>query len=452
MSRHALADAVSFYDGLLRGEVLQRTHETLLRQCEERRALYKGRPLYRALRPRFITPEQHADFQQASAAVSRALDTVYLRAREDESFRRELGVQEWEEFLMPVDAGTRMSRVSGRLDGFVGPDGVLRFIEYNTDPGGLIYMQDLGEAFAATPALEAFSRRYEFSVPPIATPLIETLKAQHAIRNRSGVPQLAFFGPPTPEDSEEEELYRDFIQAHGLPIRIVTSEDAWTHRDGQLYVEDFRVDVVTFIGGAGFAGLIVGCNSEHPVMQALTEGSAYFMNGLFRNCVMRSKALFAALSDPAQSEMFAPDVRPALARHIPWTRIVREGKTRYDGREVDLLSFIAEHRERLVLKPANEFGGTGVTLGWQTDAGTWSTALKTALEAPWIVQERVPTPMESYPIYDGGQIRYEELYADLNPFVWNGDRQAGLLTRLSRDAIVNVAQGGCMTPVVVVRP
>ena len=96
------------------------------------------------------------------------------------------------------------------------------------------------------------------------------------------------------------------------------------YRDGRLFVDDFRVDVVTFITSAGFAGLIVGCDREHPVMRALSKGSAYFMNGLFRSCVMRSKALFAVLSDLAHSEMFAPNLRPALIRHIPWTRVVKE--------------------------------------------------------------------------------------------------------------------------------
>ena len=60
--------------------------------------------------------------------------------------------------------------------------------------------------------------------------------------------------------------------------------------------------------------------------------------------------------------------------------------------------------------------------------------------------------MESYPVYDGGQVRYEELYSDLNPFVWHDDRQEGFFARLSKGAIVNLAQGGCITPLVVVRP
>ncbi|WP_375773666.1 hypothetical protein NR798_23305 [Archangium gephyra] len=449
MSAHALADAVSFYDGLLRGEVLERTHETLLRQCEARTVRHKGRSLYRVLRPRFITPEQQADLQRASRAVSQALETVYRRACEDEAFRRLLGIQDWEELLMPMDASCQ---ISGRLDGFTGPDGVIRFIEYNPDPGGPLHMHNIGEAFAATPVLEAFARRYEVSFPRTAPPLIESLKALHAGTGRSGVPQLAFFGPPSPDDGEEEALYRDYMRAQGLPIRLVTSEDAWTYRDGRLFVEDFQVDVVSYITSSGFAGLIVGCDREHPVMRALAERAAHFMNGLFRSCVLRNKLLFAVLSDVAHSEMFAPELRPVLARHVPWTRAVKEGKTSYGGREVELLPFIAEHREQLVLKPANEFGGSGVTLGWQTDAATWSTTLKTAVEGPWIVQERVPTAQERYPVYDGGQLRHEELYADLNPFLWNDGRQEGFCVRLSRDAIVNVAQGGCNTPLVVVQP
>lgn len=452
MSRNALAEAVAFYDGLLQGEALERTHEQLHRSTEERTLIYDGRPLYRVLRPRFITPEQHADIQRASVAVTRALETLYRRACVDEPFRRELGIQEWEELLMPVDAAIARPNVIGRLDGLVGPDGVIRFIEYNVDPGGPIHMHNLGEVFAATPVLQAFARRYEISLPRTAPCLPETLRAQHTRGGRSDVPQLAFFGPPTDDDSEEEELYRNFIRDAGLPIRIVTSEDAWSYRDGRLYVEDFRVDVVTFISSAGFAGLIVGCDREHPVMRALADGAAHFMNGLFRACFLRSKVLFATLSELAHTGTFEPDVREALVRHIPWARVVREGKTVYGGQEVDLVPFIARHREQLVLKPAAEFGGLGVTLGWQTDDAAWSATLKTALEERWIVQERVPLSMERYPVYDAGQVRYEELYSDLNPFVWNGDRQEGFFTRLSRGAIVNLAQGGCMTPLVVVRP
>jgi hypothetical protein len=451
MSRNALADAVSFYDDLLQGDVLSGTHEFLQRVAETQPVTVGGRSLYGTLRPRFITPEQHADIQRATLAVSQALEAVARRATTDAAFRESLGPQGWEELLIPVDGHREGLAVVGRLDGFMGHDGVIRFIEYNPDPGGPIFSMLLGEAYDATPAMQAFSRRYDVVRPRTAPNLVTSLGALQAHAGRSGLPQLAYFGPPGPNDADEELPYREYLAAQGCPFRIVTSEDDWTYQDGVLRVGDFRVDVVTFASAMGFGGLVVGCGPEHPVMRALTDGAASFMNGLFRSSVLRSKALFAALSSLADSELFTPEQRGLLARHIPWTRVVREGHTDHHGERVDLLPFVAEHREQLVLKPAFEHSGTGVTLGWQTDAETWSTTLKQALQETWVVQERVSQVLEPYPFFDGGQVRFEERYSDLNPFVWNGVRQEGFVVRLSSNAMLNVAQGGSMTPLRVVR-
>ena len=53
-------------------------------------------------------------------------------------------------------------------------------------------------------------------------------------------------------------------------------------------------------------------------------------------------------------------------QHIPWTRVVADVGTAHYGKPVDLLAFIRKERENLVLKPSDEYGGTGVTLGWET--------------------------------------------------------------------------------------
>lgn len=63
------------------------------------------------------------------------------------------------------------------------------------------------------------------------------------------------------------------------------------------------------------------------------------------------------------------DERTAVARHVPWTRQVRDGLTRYQGQPVPLLAFAQRNRERLVLKPNDDYGGQGVLLGWETGPG-----------------------------------------------------------------------------------
>ncbi|RKH17719.1 hypothetical protein D7Y13_12180 [Corallococcus praedator] len=451
MSRAPLSDAISFYDDLLQGDVLRRTHEHLQQAAESKGVTLGGRVLYRSLRPYFVTPEQHADIQRAARAVGQALEAVAWRAAGDAAFRESLYPQGWEEMMIPVDGQRPGLGVIGRLDGFVGADGVLRFIEFNPYPGGPINSHSMGEAFDTSAVMEAFSKRYEVVRPATAPNLVTSLNALKARAGRSGPPTLALFGPPGPDDADEEVVYQQYLKENGWDLRIVTSEDDWTYADGVLRVGDFPVDVITFISSIGFGGLMMGCGPDHPVMRAITDGSANFMNGLFRSTTLRNKTLFATLSRMADEGAFGAAQDGLIQRHIPWTRVVRDGKTLRDGASVDLLSYVAGHREHLVLKPAFNYGGQGVTLGWNTDADTWSATLKQALEETWVVQERLELVKAPYPVFDGGQVRHEALHSDLNPFLWEDGRPEGFLVRLAPGAMLNMSQGGSLTTVAVVR-
>jgi hypothetical protein len=71
------------------------------------------------------------------------------------------------------------------------------------------------------------------------------------------------------------------------------------------------------------------------------------------------------LSDERNVGLFPDDEREAIEAHIPWTRLVAERTTRHGGRKIDLVPFILAQRERLVLKPNDEYGGKGIVLGWE---------------------------------------------------------------------------------------
>jgi len=47
--------------------------------------------------------------------------------------------------------------------------------------------------------------------------------------------------------------------------------------------------------------------------------------------------------------------------------MIRGAGTTRDGKTIDLAEYLRRHRDRFVLKPNDEYGGTGVTLGWETD-------------------------------------------------------------------------------------
>ncbi|GMU03674.1 hypothetical protein KH5H1_77970 [Corallococcus caeni] len=452
MSTTLLSDAIAFHDDLLQqGDLARRTHELLERTAREKGITYGGRGLNHVLRPFFVTPEQHQEIRRGAHAVCQTLEELAARAARDPAFLASLAPQGWEEMLLPVDGLRPDQAVVGRLDGFLGPDGVIRFIEYNPDPGGPINSHHLGQAFDVAPVMEAFGRRYEVTRPATAPNLLRSLGALQAKGGRSGLPTLAVFGPASPDDADEEVAYQQYLEAHGVRQRIVTSEDDWTYAGGVLRVGDFPVDVVTYISSVGFGGFVVGCGPDHPVTRALTDGAARFLNGLFRAVILRTKALFAVMSRMADEGALDAERGALLKRHLPWTRLVREEHTSRDGASVDLVPWIAEHREHLVLKPVNEFGGSGVTLGWQTDADTWKATLQRALGEAWVVQERVPMQPQAFPVFDGSEVRQQSLNSDMNPFLWENGRQEGFFVRQSASSMLNLSQGGSLTTLAVVR-
>jgi uncharacterized circularly permuted ATP-grasp superfamily protein len=173
----------------------------------------------------------------------------------------------------------------------------------------------------------------------------------------------------------------------------------------------------------------------------------------FRCKALHKKASLAVLTDELNAEMFATDERLAIARSIPWTRVVEQRTTTWRGAAVDLVRLILDLREWLVLKPNDDYGGKGITLGWTVDNATWEAAVTAALASPHIVQERVEIPSEPYPSWVDGRVELVDRQYDTAPFVTNGEYMEGLLTRLSTAVLLNVTAGGGSTvPTFIARP
>jgi uncharacterized circularly permuted ATP-grasp superfamily protein len=161
----------------------------------------------------------------------------------------------------------------------------------------------------------------------------------------------------------------------------------------------------------------------------------------FRCKILHKKASLAVLRDERNAHLFTLDELEAINAHIPWTARVEERKTLYRDRPVDLIPFVLEHRENLVLKPNDEYGGKGIVLGWETSPEEWAKSVQAALNVPYIVQERVTIPSEPYPNLVDGHVKLIDRMLDTNPLVFYGDYVDGCLSRLSAQALLNVTAG-----------
>jgi uncharacterized circularly permuted ATP-grasp superfamily protein len=134
--------------------------------------------------------------------------------------------------------------------------------------------------------------------------------------------------------------------------------------------------------------------------------------------------------------------------------LLKDARTTRDGESFGLLDYVRQHRNDFVLKPNDEYGGTGVTLGWEMDDRAWDEALQRALSdsnGKWVVQQRIAVRREVFPMQTPNGVEMREMLVDFAPYLFRG-RMAGCLTRLSSTGLANVTSGGGQVPSFVVDP
>jgi uncharacterized circularly permuted ATP-grasp superfamily protein len=168
--------------------------------------------------------------------------------------------------------------------------------------------------------------------------------------------------------------------------------------------------------------------------------------------IPHKKAFFAVLTDERNASLFNESEHSAIREHIPWTRLLADAETTRDGDSFGLLEYVRGRRNDFVLKPNDEYGGTGVTLGWELDERQWDAALDSALAdraRAWVVQERIAVRREIFPMQTGNGIEMRDMLVDFAPYLFRG-KMAGCLTRLSSTGLANVTSGGGQVPSFVV--
>ena len=436
------ASAVTVYHAALEeAGVADATAGVLAEGQREARAVFGDRALCVSLRPNLVTRRDLVAYTAASETLYTALGRLERALLRDDDLRRELDLDPEEERLALADPGFRAASPSSRLDGFVS-DGVIRYVEYNAEsPAGMAYNDVLVAIFERMPALRAFRKRYRATPLRAAKRQLTVLRRAHgkrigtiAIVDWRGLPTLTEF-----------EMFQRLFEAQGLRALICAPEDL-TYRGGRLRCNGVAIDVV--YRRVLLSELLARPETARALLEAYVARDVTVVNS-FRAKLLHKKMSFALLSDDRYAALYTAAQRRAIAKHVPWTRKVREGRTTYKGKTVDLADFIVRAKDRLVLKPNDEYGGKGVILGWTVEQHEWEQTLLTALTASYVVQEKVPVPREPFPVLLD-RMHFLDLAVDCDPSLFWG-KVGGQLTRLSSSALLNVTAGaGSVVPTYVV--
>lgn len=447
-----VVDAIEHYHGLLTPEVAAESWEVLREAMGSRRLAFGDRLICSVLRPFFISEDEERTIRAAAAGVFSALHKAFANLG-DGDFERVLGLSPAEATLARIPAGFSPPETLARLDGFLERGGDYRFVEFNAEsPGGIAFGRALADIFLELPVMRSFRERYDVRSEPVVDHSLDALLAAYrAWGGTNAAPSIAIVDWVAGPTRIEFEICREAFEARGYPTRVVDPSELEL-ANGRLRAGAFEIDLVYRRLVASEIPAKLGL--DHALVRAARERAACLASGLDA-FALTSKAMFALVADPAFTGDLTKEERAAVDAHVPWTRIVKEGRTtNWNGREIDLLETAAGERERLVVKPATDYGGAGVVLGWTVDDSAWEAALRAALERPYVIQRRVALPSEAFPVVgDDGALSFVEYLADLDPYCFNGRTDKGAGTRLARSQLLNVtAGGGSAVPVFTITP
>jgi hypothetical protein len=446
-----LKQAVSHYHNLLKESNLAEDSRRMLDEgLEQSRLIFGGRRLSPYLRPHFVTEEDFKRICKICETVWSAIEKVKDAAIDDESIVDDLGLTTIERELISIDPGYKAVSPTSRLDSFL-TDTAYSFVELNGEsPAGIAYADAAYDIFSALPVMKRFAEKYNlrplYGRGFLLAVLLESY-SEFLGREPDRSPQIAIVDLKDMPTQKEFELFKEFFEGQGY-TSIICSPDQLQFDNQRLRMGDFEIDIV-------YKRLLV--NEYLPIMEkfpalldAYRAGAICMVNS-FRSKLIHKKALFAVLTSANRAHLFTPDEQAAISAHVPWTRLVRARKSDYKQEEIDLLEFVTANRHKLVLKPNDDYGGHGITIGWNIDESGWNEAIQSALaNADYVVQERVPTAREIFPaLKDDGSVEFAEQLVDLDPLLFNG-KVGSAFTRLSFTELANVTSGGGMVPTYII--
>jgi glutathionylspermidine synthase len=435
-------EATEYYHSLLTDQIAAESYAQMESMMRDRKLFFGDRPLCTVLRPHFYGEEQFQYLKTETELILQAFAKSHRAIIADPKIRASFHLEPWEEEALHFDYGKQIPWSTSRLDSFYDLErDTLSFIEYNAEtPAGMGYEDVLGQMFLDLPLIKRFQEKYSIRPLPVRHRLVDALLQtyeQWLGHKPSEPPQIAIVDWEEVPTRNEHRILQSYFESHGIRTTLADPRNM-QYSGGKLWAGDFHVDLYYKRVLAG--ELVQKMGIDNALFRALQDRAVCVSNS-FQALVLYKKCSLAFLSDEANQHLFTAKETEAIHRHVPWTRIVENRRTYYNNSTVDLVDFITDYRERLVLKPNDAYGGKGVVLGWETTPEEWQEAVQIALQSPFVVQEKVNVASESFPSFAENRLRFNKLYVDADPFIFMGVSVGGCLTRLSSASLLNVTAG-----------
>lgn len=318
-------------------------------------------------------------------------------------------------------------------------------IEFNIHSSlGGMDIGPLNETFLKLPVYGDFLRAESLSYHDPLDSILAAILQSASDRGITGTPTVALVDWPTSYPIYEQVLERvcALMRARGVDA-IHTHVGRLDERNGYLWYGKVRIDVLYRI----FMLEEIPQQPEliTPIIDVHRSGNVLLAMGFFAELV-GNKASLALLSEPTKPDFLTPEERATVDRILPQTRLLRPGRTTWNGEWCDLTDVAIARKNELVLKPAIGHGTLGVTPGWAVTEKEWRQALRDAHRDVFVLQERVAAAREEIPTLEDDEWRTRDYDVNWGIFI-HQRRYAGAMLRAlpsSRPGVISLGAGGAV--------
>jgi hypothetical protein len=442
-------------------KILEKTNapkqlEMLTKQMKEKGMDMHGNAFPTFCKPYFVDMEDRYYVANVTTLMAMSLEKIGRAFMKERKFKDIIELEKDPRLfdLVKINPGYPSMQMVNRYDLFFDlKTKNLKFLEFNCgDPSGMGWNDDMVDIFWNMPFMKEMAKKYTLSLDRLLDSHHKALKRKYFqfCLNKGINPQTR------PNISlvcwKDSTILGDFnaivnyYRQHGY--NCWQADPADFQYDGKkLTLNGKTIDII-------YRDAITDVTKDEfwPNCQALVK--AYRDNNVcMANPVWAAtgdwKALLEIMTDPKHEKFFTPEERAAHKKHIPWTRLLSQRKTTYNGKTIDLVPFVSKNKNKIVLKHNSGYGGFGVFLGWKTEQAKWDSMIQEALSKgpTCAVQEKVAIPMEEFPVVTKGKLAgWDEMYVNINFWVHDGEF-VGSFCRAAGGQLVNVHQGGGLVPV-----
>ncbi len=425
--------AAKYHDILLNNpQKYDEDYQRIYQELEDSPAYYRGKVIPFLYQPLFFKKKEVNRFEELTTKLMDIINKVIDRYLSSANFRSYFNFSTQLEELILADPGYNQNVPMARFDIFYYIDDKIKFCELNTDgSSGMVKTNTLEEAFLRATIIEELKDKYYFNYTELVDSWVDTLIDNYCEFNPNhSKPNIAIMDFSGYGMVKEFEHFKERISQRGYQVKIVDPRDL-TYRNEKLYYEDFRIDLI--YRRAVTLDLMKHYKQIEAFIQAYLDGNVCVVGSL-RSQIIHNKIIFAILHDSTKIDFLSEEEEEFIADHIPLTRII-------DQSNQELIDYIKDNKDKLVLKPMDLYGAEGVVVGQDLSQKEWNQHLS-RMDYNYLAQEFCQVPEIETAVFKD-RLSFKSFKYTNGLFLYN-QKFKGLYTRAGNNNVIASATG-CVT-------